>query len=79
MMRAESIIADLPKEDQKFMVIFSDGEDLNSKLQKERCCPSCREIDKFQLPIAIDYMDKPALDGFLQSFSEKNNGVIPES
>jgi outer membrane protein OmpA-like peptidoglycan-associated protein len=74
-LRGESIIADLPKEDQKFMVIFSDGEDLNSKYGKKDVALAAGKLTNFSA-YSIDSMDKPALDGFLQSFSEKNNGVI---
>lgn len=75
MMRGESIIADLPKEDQKFMVIFSDGEDFNSSYKGKDVILAAEKLTNFSA-YSIDSMDKPALDGFLQSFSEKNNGVI---
>lgn len=78
MMRGESIIADLPKEDQKFMVIFSDGEDLNSSYKKKDVALAAEKLTNFSA-YSIDYMDKPELDGFLQSFSEKNNGVIQKA
>jgi outer membrane protein OmpA-like peptidoglycan-associated protein len=78
MMRGESIIADLPKEDQKFMVIFSDGEDLNSSYKEKDVALAAEKLTNFSA-YSIDYMDKPALDGFLQSFSEKNNGVIQKA
>jgi outer membrane protein OmpA-like peptidoglycan-associated protein/Mg-chelatase subunit ChlD len=78
MMRGESIIADLPQEDQKFMVIFSDGEDLNSSYKKKDVALAAEKLANFSA-YTIDYMDKPSLDGFLKSFSEKNDGVTQKA
>ncbi|MBI9086595.1 MAG: OmpA family protein [Desulfobacterales bacterium] len=75
MMKGVSIIADLPKEDQKFMVVFSDGEDLNSSYKKKEVALAAEKLTNFSA-YSIDYMDKPVLDDFLRSFSEKNHGVI---
>ncbi|MHB1016102.1 MAG: OmpA family protein, partial [Desulfurivibrionaceae bacterium] len=69
------IIRQMPAESQKFMIVFSDGEDINSKVKGEEVGLAAKGLVNFSA-YAVDYMDKPGLDSFLSSFVQGNNGMI---
>ncbi|MEW6518176.1 MAG: OmpA family protein [Thermodesulfobacteriota bacterium] len=69
------IIRGMPEKSQKFMVIFSDGEDINSIIKPVDLQLASAGLKNFTV-FAVDYMDKPELDPFLQSFAEGTGGKI---
>jgi len=75
MLKGLEIIAQLPAKSRKFMVIFSDGEDINSSVEAEQVEAAAKNLTNLSV-LAVDYMDRPGLDPFLSSFSETNDGMI---
>ena len=69
------IIRSMPEKSQKFMVVFSDGEDINSIVKTGDLQMASAGLQNFTT-YAVDYMDKPGLDSFLQSFAEGTGGKI---
>jgi outer membrane protein OmpA-like peptidoglycan-associated protein len=69
------IIAKSPATDPRIMVVFSDGEDLNSTLKKEDVQKAAQGIGRFNA-YAIDYMPGYTTNKFLSSFASQNNGQI---
>ncbi|MEW6521045.1 MAG: OmpA family protein [Thermodesulfobacteriota bacterium] len=69
------IIRSMPEKSQKFMVVFSDGEDINSVVKTGDLQLTAAGPQNFTT-YAADYMDKPGLDPFLQSFAEGTGGKI---
>jgi outer membrane protein OmpA-like peptidoglycan-associated protein len=61
-------------EGNTFLVVFSDGEDLNSSLKSSDVARASGGMD---FPAyAVDYMPKPEPDPFLKSFAESHRGKI---
>jgi len=75
MQKGLEIIRGMPEKNQKFMVVFSDGEDINSVVKEKDLEAAVAGINNF-VAYAVDYMDRPGLDPFLQSFVQKTNGMI---
>ena len=69
------LIRNMPQESNKFMVVFSDGEDLNSIISKTVIEKEAKGIKNFEA-YAIDYMPADAVDKFMKSFSETHGGRI---
>ena len=69
------IIRTMPEKSQKFMVVFSDGEDINSIVKTGDLQMATAGLQNFTT-YAVDYMDRPGLDPFLQSFAEGTGGKI---
>lgn len=69
------IIRQMPADSQKFMLVFSDGEDINSTLKSDQVSVAAKGVKNFSA-YAVDYMDKPGLDPFLTSFAQGHNGMI---
>jgi outer membrane protein OmpA-like peptidoglycan-associated protein len=70
-----SLIRKMPPEDNKFLVVFSDGEDLNSDFKSyvvESEAHGIRNLEVF----AVDYMPRKKKDKFLKSFAETHDGQI---
>ena len=67
------LISKLPEKDNKFLVVFSDGEDLNSNIKKEIITPKAKGLKNF-CAYAIDFMPSEKKDEFLDTFAEKNGG-----
>jgi outer membrane protein OmpA-like peptidoglycan-associated protein/Mg-chelatase subunit ChlD len=70
-----SLIRKMPPEDNKFLVVFSDGEDLNSDFKSyvvESEAHGIRNLEVF----SVDYMPRRKMDTFLKSFTEAHNGQI---
>jgi outer membrane protein OmpA-like peptidoglycan-associated protein len=70
-----SIIKKMPKEQHKFLVVFSDGEDLNSAIKTYVVESEAHGIENFEA-FCIDYMPRPKKDPFLKAFAENHNGRI---
>lgn len=75
MLAGLDIIAKSPATDPRIMVVFSDGEDLNSVLKKEEVQKAAQGIGRFNA-YAIDYMPGYTTNKFLASFASQNNGQI---
>jgi outer membrane protein OmpA-like peptidoglycan-associated protein len=69
------LIRQMPEKDQKFLVVFSDGEDINSALTKAIVESEAAGIRNFEA-YSVDYMPTPKLDPFLTSFAETHGGRI---
>lgn len=63
----------MPPQDNKFMIVFSDGEDINSRITPEEVEQSARGIDNFAI-YAVDYMPTPTLDPFLRRLTAGHGG-----
>ena len=75
MQKGLEIIGQMPADSQKFMLVFSDGEDINSVVKGEEVALAAKGVKNFSA-YAVDYMDKPGLDAFLTSFSQGHGGMI---
>jgi outer membrane protein OmpA-like peptidoglycan-associated protein len=69
------IIAKSPATDPRIMVVFSDGEDLNSELKEGDVQKAAQGIERFNA-YAIDYMPGYSTNKFLSSFASQHNGQI---
>ncbi len=67
------LISKLPEKNNKFLVVFTDGEDLNSDIKKEIIAPKAKGLKNFSA-YAIDFMPSEKKDAFLDTFSETNGG-----
>ena len=70
-----SLIREMPPEENKFLVVFSDGEDLNSDFKTNVVESEAHGIRNLEV-FAVDYMPRSKMDKFLKSFVEKHNGQI---
>jgi outer membrane protein OmpA-like peptidoglycan-associated protein len=59
----------------KFVVVFTDGEDLNSSVTRGELQAAARMISDFNA-YTVDYMPAQSTDEFLQSFANEYNGKI---
>ncbi|MFZ5774723.1 MAG: OmpA family protein [Thermodesulfobacteriota bacterium] len=75
MRKGLEIVQQMPPDSQKFMIVFSDGEDINSASRAEDVRMAAQGLRNFTA-YAVDYMDKPGLDSFLQSFAQGHDGMI---
>ncbi|MGD9119583.1 MAG: OmpA family protein [Desulfobacterales bacterium] len=65
----------MPPEDTKFLVVFSDGEDLNSNFKSDVVDSEAHGIRNLEV-FAVDYMPGRKMDTFLKSFVERHSGQI---
>jgi len=70
-----SMIRKMPKEDTKFLVVFSDGEDINSDFESDFVESEAKGIENFEV-FAVDYMPGNKIDKFLKSFAEAHGGRV---
>ncbi len=70
-----SLIREMPAEENKFLVVFSDGEDLNSNFKSYVVDSEAHGIRNLEV-FAVDYMPGRKMDKFLKSFVETHNGQI---
>ena len=69
------IIRKMPEKDHKFLVVFSDGEDLNSDVSTSMIETEAQGIKNFEA-FCVDYMPGVKSDRFLTSFAETHGGRI---
>ena len=69
------IIGKLPATDPRIMIVFSDGEDINSAVKKEDILKAAQGAGRFNA-FAIDYMPDPDTNKFLTKFAKDNHGQI---
>ena len=67
------IVKRMPARQEKMLVVFSDGEDLNSKLSKSEVAPEAIGIGKLRA-YSIDYMPGERMDEFLSGFAGGHSG-----
>ncbi|MFZ1984849.1 MAG: OmpA family protein [Desulfatitalea sp.] len=65
----------LPESQYKFLVVLSDGEDLNSTVNKNDVEGAAQGIANFSA-FAVDYMPTPAMDMFLSHLASSHSGRI---
>jgi outer membrane protein OmpA-like peptidoglycan-associated protein len=65
----------LPADNPRIMIVFSDGEDLNSKVKGEDLLKAAQGVGKFNA-YAIDFRENPKTDEFLTKFATENRGKI---
>ena len=64
-----------PEKSNKFMVVLTDGEDLNSSVKSDEVLAQARHIPNFWA-YSVDYMPSAKLDGFLEAFAREHGGHI---
>ena len=70
-----TIIRKMPKEDTKFLVVFSDGEDINSDFEVDFIESEASGIENLEV-FAVDYMPGNNVDTFLKSFAKAHGGRV---
>jgi outer membrane protein OmpA-like peptidoglycan-associated protein len=58
---------------QRFLVVFSDGEDINSSVKPNEIKQAAMSIENVAV-LAVDYMPKGGIDPFLDEISSRNGG-----
>lgn len=69
------LIRQMPADSHKFMVVFTDGEDINSAYPQRDVKKAADGISKLEV-YGIDYMPGDQKDPFLASFAQEHNGRI---
>lgn len=69
------LVRAMPKDEPRFMVVFSDGQDINSSYSKDDVLKAM-EVAKGFNAYAIDYMPAAETDPFLKQFAEGNQGQV---
>lgn len=75
MLAGLDLIRTMPADEPKFLVVFSDGEDLNSAFKQEDVTRAAQGLARFDA-YAIDYMPGSTTDKFLAAFVARNSGTI---
>jgi outer membrane protein OmpA-like peptidoglycan-associated protein len=75
MLAGLDLIGKAPAGEPRFMVVFSDGEDLNSAFKSVEVTKEAQGLGKFNA-FAIDYMKRSSTDTFLSKFAHKHHGQI---
>ncbi len=65
----------MPAKEHKFMVVFSDGEDINSAFKEKTVKAEAAMVDNM-VSYAIDYLPGAEPSPFLKEFTELNNGRV---
>jgi outer membrane protein OmpA-like peptidoglycan-associated protein len=64
-----------PEKSNKFMVVMTDGEDLNSGVSESAVSEAAKTVQNFGA-FTVDYMPSKTLDDFLSAFASENNGQV---
>ncbi|MBT8372045.1 MAG: OmpA family protein [Deltaproteobacteria bacterium] len=75
MLAGLDLVRKMPESDHKFLVVFSDGEDLNSKVSTAMIESEAQGISNFEA-FCVDYMPGKKPDRFLTSFAKNHAGRI---
>jgi outer membrane protein OmpA-like peptidoglycan-associated protein len=75
MLAGLDIVGKMPKTGPHIMIVFSDGEDLNSKVKSDDVVKAAKKVGMFNA-YAIDYRQGPETDKFLAAFATDNRGKI---
>ena len=65
----------MPDKSNKFLVVFSDGEDLNSAIGKSAVASEAQKISNLDV-FSVDYMPGASVNSFLRSFAEEHGGRV---
>lgn len=69
------LVRKMPEKSNKFLVVFSDGEDLSSSINQSAVGVEAQDIPNFEV-YCVDYMPGPKKDPFLKTFAEMHGGHI---
>jgi outer membrane protein OmpA-like peptidoglycan-associated protein len=69
------LVGKMPASNPRIMVVFSDGEDLNSAFKSDEVVKAYKSAGKFT-GYAIDYMESRDTNKFLTQFAKDNRGQI---
>ncbi len=69
------IIRNMPQNSSKFLLVFSDGEDINSRAKTDQVESLANGISNLSA-YALDFREDTSLDYFLRNFSESHSGRI---
>lgn len=75
MLAGVEIVRAMPAAEPKFMVVFSDGEDLNSAFKGSEVSKAAEGLARFDA-YAIDYLPGPDTDAFLATFAAQHSGQV---
>lgn len=75
MLAGIELIKKMPESEPRFMVVFSDGADLNSSHDDDYVWSMAKKVKGFSA-YAIDYMPDPRPNSFLTEFTTANHGGI---
>lgn len=75
MLAGLDLIRAMPENEPRFMVVFSDGEDINSVYNRDAVIRATEGLARFSAYV-IDFMPGMGTDTFLKSFAEGNHGQI---
>ena len=67
------LIKGMPVDDPRFLIVFSDGEDINSAFKSDVVSQVAQGVPNLRV-FAIDYMEGPKIDAFLAGFASQNHG-----
>ena len=62
------LVRGMPVDEPRFLVVFSDGEDINSAFKGDVVSKAAQGIPNLRV-FAIDYMPGPKIDDFLMAFA----------
>jgi len=74
-MTGVDLIANTPADNPRVLIIFTDGEDLNSKVKRQEVVKAANAAGKFNAYV-IDYMPGEAPDKHLAKFADAHRGKI---
>lgn len=75
MLAGLSVAHHWPEKSNKFMVVLTDGEDLNSDVKREQVLAEADRIPNFW-SYSVDYMPTKTMDDFLKAFAQHHGGHI---
>ncbi|MBU1712561.1 MAG: VWA domain-containing protein, partial [Proteobacteria bacterium] len=75
MLAGLDLIRTMPSNEPRFMVVFSDGEDINSAYKESEVIGAADGLGRFNA-YTIDYMPGNSTDKFLIAFAEQNRGQV---
>ena len=67
------LMREMPENEPRFMVVMSDGQDINSYVKAQKVMEATEGLGRFHA-YGIDYMPKPEKDKLLTAFAEGNGG-----
>jgi hypothetical protein len=69
------LIRAMPATDPRFLIVFTDGEDINSAFKGDVVTQAAQGLTNLRV-FAIDYMPDPKIDPFLAAFTAQNHGQV---
>ena len=75
MLAGLDLIGKMPAGEPRFMVVFTDGEDTSSSINRKVVLEAAQKLERFNA-FAIDYMPGKYTDDFLSKFASQYNGQI---